>query len=63
MYPRRITNRELADISDEWENALVDTNKYYQCVLRAYEVTEEEYNRHKKSGGLCQKFNGKFYIA
>ena len=60
---REITAVELADISDEWENPTVDTRKYYQSVLRAWEVDEDTYTQHKNDGGLCQKFNGRYYIA
>lgn len=61
--PRRLTNEELADISSNWENATVDTTKYYQNVFLAYEVDEPRYNFYKLTGGLCQKYKGKFYIA
>lgn len=61
--PRRLTNEELADLPGNWENATVDTTKYYQNVLLAYEVDEPRYNFYKLTGGLCQKYNDKFYIA
>lgn len=60
---RKISNEELADLSNEWKNPTVDIRKYYQNVLYAFEVDELAYNEHKLSGGLCQKHNGKFYIA
>lgn len=62
MY-RKLSAKELADLSEEWENATVDTSKYYQNVMMAWEVREEIYNKHKAAGRLCQKDNGKFYIA
>jgi len=60
---RKITNQELADLSDEWENPQVDTRFYHQQALRAWEVTQEEYERHKREGGLCQQQDGRFYVA
>ena len=62
-FSRKITNQELADLSDNWENPTVDINKYYQNVLYAYEVDEESYNHHKSNGVLCQKYKNKFYVA
>lgn len=63
IQPRKISNRELADLSTNWENPTVDTAKYYQCVLSALEVDLGTYEAHKRDGGLCQKFNNNFYIA
>lgn len=63
LKPRRITNEELADLSDNWENPTVDTSKYYQNVLRAYECDRETYLDYKADGGLCQVHNGRYYIA
>jgi hypothetical protein len=63
MNPRKITDEELADISNNWENPTVDIKKYYQNVFVAWEVNEKDYNPHKLNGGLCQKFNNRFYIA
>lgn len=60
---RKISNEELADLPERWENSTVDTNKYHQSVFRAYEVTQTIYNAHKKEGGLCQEHNNKYYIA
>ena len=62
-YPRYITNEELADLSDNWENPTVDTRKYYQNVLRAYECNKETYLKHKADGGLCQVHKSRYYIA
>jgi len=63
MNPRRISNEELADLSNEWENPTVDTTKYYQNVLVAYEVSKESYDTYKKLGILCQEFNRKFKLG
>ena len=59
----KLNNQELADLSSNWENPTVDINKYYQNVCYAYEVDQNSYNAHKSNGGLCQKYNNKFYIA
>ena len=63
MLARKISNQELADLSDEWENPTVDTTKYYQSVLAAFEVDRELYEQHKRDGGLCQQHEGRHYIA
>ena len=62
-FSRKLNNLELADLSSNWENSTVDTNKYYQNVLCAYEVDEKSYNHHKSNGGLCQKNKNNFYVA
>ena len=63
MDLRRISNAELADLPSRWENATVDTTKYYQNVIYAYEVSKSVYEKHKRIGGLCQEYKDKFYIA
>jgi len=63
MTPKKLNAEELADLSSNWENPTVDTRKYYQNVFEAWEVSEKDYNIHKSNGGLCQKFNNRFYIA
>jgi hypothetical protein len=60
---RRISNAELADLPESWENPTVDTSKYIQCVVAAYEVDKAVYLKHKRAGGLCQEHSGHFYIA
>lgn len=71
-FARPITNQELADLSDEWLNPTVDTRKYRQSVLRAFEVDAETFENYRKDGGVCQtvepsKSNGnttkRYYIA
>lgn len=61
--PRKITNRELADLSTRWENPSVDTRHYIQCACVVFEVDGATYTQHKEEGGLCQIQNGRFYIA
>ncbi|MBU0707047.1 hypothetical protein KKG41_01610 [Patescibacteria group bacterium] len=63
MKNRRISDKELADLSCNWENSTVDTEKYYQCVWYACEVNPEDYLSYKKAGRLCQQDKGKYYIA
>lgn len=53
-FARMVTNQELADLSDEWLNPTVDTRKYRQNVLRAFEVDAETFEGYRKDGGLCQ---------
>ncbi len=60
---REITAEELADLPEDWNNPTVDTTKYYQCALRAWEVTRQVYDVYTEGGGLSQERNGKFYIA
>ncbi len=60
---RVLSSAELADLSSNWENPTVDTDKYYQCVMKAWETDESTYERHKGEGGLCQIQDGRFYIA
>lgn len=60
---RPLSAEELADLSSEWLNPTVDTSKYFQSVLRAWEVEEADYIRWKNVGGSCQEEQGKFYIA
>ncbi len=61
--PRKLSAHELADLSNDWENPTVDTRKYFQNVLEAWEVQEWVYKTCKANGSLCQVHNGKFYIA
>jgi hypothetical protein len=60
---RKNSNQELADLSSEWENATVDTKKYYQNVMYAYEVNKQVYDSWKSEGGLCQIYKNRYYIA
>jgi hypothetical protein len=60
---RKISAKELADLPEKWENPTVDTSQYVQCALQAWEVNEKVYNQWKTDGGLCQKYDGKFYVA
>jgi len=62
-FCRSITAEELANLSNDWENPTVDTAKYYQNVVYAYEVDRVSYEGCKKEGCLCQVCNGKYYIA
>lgn len=60
---RKLTNEELADLSLEWENPTVDTSKYFQDVMEAWEVDRDAYEGHKGEGGLAQEHAGRYYIA
>lgn len=61
--PREISTREMFDLPQEWENSLVDTEKYYQSVGRIWEVTQQGYDLMKAQGRFCQVHNGRYYIA
>lgn len=61
--PRRISNAELCDLSEDWHNATVDTSKYYQCVLMAWEVTKELCDELRRDGVLWQEVDGRYYVA
>lgn len=63
MTPRKVSNMELADLPERWENPMVDVTKYYQCALAAWEVDEPTYLDQREKGGLCQVYKGRFYIA
>jgi hypothetical protein len=63
MKPRKINNRELADLPEAWENPKVDTRHYIQCAMEAWEVDRKTYQDHKRAGGLCQVHKGRYYIA
>jgi hypothetical protein len=60
---RKISNEELADLPNNWNNPTVDISKYYQNVMYAFEVSKEVYDKYYVDGGLCQTYKGKFYIA
>ena len=60
---RKISNQELADIPVKWENPTCDTSKYVQNVMVAWECEKDQYESHKRAGGLCQKHGGKYYVA
>lgn len=60
---RKLTDLELSELSSNWENPTVDTRKYYQNVFAAWEVSKEQYIQHKRDGGLCQEYKGKYYIG
>ena len=63
MDQRQLSSAELADLSSHWENSKVDSSKYYDAVITAWEVSEEFYVAWKQAGGLCQQQNNKYYIA
>ena len=63
MLPRKITNEELADLPESWENATVDVSKYFPCVMRAYEVNEETYTQCKDDGDMCMVYKFRYYVA
>jgi len=63
MTLRKVTDRELADLSDEWENPKVDTRVYYQTCVNVWEVDRDAYESHKNDGVLCQIHNNRFYVG
>ena len=60
---RKVSNKELADLPERWENPTVDVSKYVQCAMEAWEVSFHGYEIWKAAGGLCQQHEGKYYIA
>jgi hypothetical protein len=60
---RRLNNKELADLPSNWENATVDTTKYYETCIYVWETTEADYRNKKSLGWKCQIFQGKYYIG
>ena len=61
--PRKITNRELADLPQDWNNPTVDTSKFHQSVWEAWEVNKELYEKFTKKGVLTQEHEGRYYTA
>lgn len=59
---RKLTNKELADLPEKWENQL-DTNKYKETPFKAYETSEESYRIYKNDGYLVQEYRGKHYVG
>ena len=60
---RQLSNQELADLPEKWENTTVDTSKYIQVPMRAWEVRKEVYQQEKQRGRLCQEYRGRYYVA
>ena len=60
---REISNEELFNLSGDWENATVDTTKYYSNVMSAVEVSELEYKAFKRKGALVQEHNKKYFVG
>lgn len=64
---RRLSARELADLPiDGWENAKVDTSKYYVSFMSAYEIDPrypEVYEALKNEGLVCQIVDGAYIVA
>jgi hypothetical protein len=64
---RKLSARELADLpSFGWENAKVDTNKYYVSFMSAYEIDPrypEIYEALRNEGLVCQVVNGVYIVA
>lgn len=63
MKSRRISPRELADLSERWNNEKVDTSKYYSHVQEAYEVDDEILEIAKQEGELWQTQDGFHYVG
>jgi len=60
---RLLNDLELAELSCEWENAKVDTSRYFQNVSRCFEVDQDAYAKYKNDGVICQVFDNRFYVA
>ena len=60
---RKLSNRELADLLAAWENPRVDTAKYFQCAMAAWQVSRGDYEAQKIWGSLCQEIEGKYYVG
>jgi len=63
MKPRKITNQELADLPEAWQNANIDTADYIPSALEAWEVDRKTYDQAKANGLLCLEHDNRFYIA
>ncbi len=62
-YLREISAYELADLAEDWENATVDTRKYIQNVMHAWETDEATYLAYREKGELCMQHNSRYYVA
>ena len=51
---RLITNKELADLPNEWLNPKVDLRHYIQVCMTVYEVSGKIFELAKKEGVCCQ---------
>jgi hypothetical protein len=60
---RKLSNEELADLPENWENAKVDTRKYFQCVMEAWEIEKDAYEANKIDGFLVQEYKGRYYTG
>ena len=63
MKSRRISNEELFNLGEDWNNAKVDTSKYYCSVLEAYEVDNDVLDIAKAEGALWQIHDDKIYVG
>lgn len=62
-FARQISNKELADLPEAWENSLIDTSRYHESVMEAYEVDADTYETVKAEGFLCQIHDGRYYCG
>lgn len=61
--PRRLSDEELADLTGSWKNSTVDTSKYIQPILKAWEVDFTTFQYFMNIGGLCLETGEKFFIG
>ena len=66
-----LTPTEQADLPSDWkrgnrpgwENAKVDTSRYYPSIWQVYATDRATYEQHKAAGGLCMVYKDRYYIA
>lgn len=63
ILPRQVSNKEMADLPENWENSKVDVTQYHNSVGAIYEVDEEMYEKGKDAGVLCQIVDGRYYFG
>lgn len=51
---RHLSNREMADLPQSWENALVDTSRYFVSATLIFEIDEWLYDLWDNLGYLVQ---------
>jgi len=72
--PRPLTAEEMFNLPDwwkdhcpsldgGWENPNVSIAYYKPSICVIYEVDSERYNIWKNDGGLCQKYQNRYYVA
>jgi len=65
MEMRRLTQQEFYDFPTltNWNNALIDTNKYHVFYTAIFELNKEAYDKFTKNGIMTIEYKSKYYAA